>query len=139
MPVAMFAVRSLELFERWNSMMSSSSRRLALWAGPIAILAGLAALRWLTTDPANAIAAGFLVLAIVYLVAIAVRVRLLMTVPVAMKPLTGPGALRVGIRNLLSRPAEFYVKAHLVARRNDGGGQPGRISGSCSRTRSGAR
>lgn len=96
---------------------------LAPGAGALGFLAAVAALQWVLT-PANAVLVGLAVIALVYTAAVLTRVRLRQTAPVVIEPLTGPGPLRAGIRNLSGRPAAFYVKARLVGRRNDGGGQP---------------
>lgn len=117
------AWRGLEMFLTLRDL-AGLILGLAPWAGSAAVVAGLLALRWLAADPANAVAAGFIVLVIVYVVALVARAQLRRTVPVAIEPLTGPGPLRIAIRNLIGRPAEFYVNAQLIARRNDRGGQP---------------
>lgn len=96
---------------------------LAPGAGGLGLLAAVAALQWVLT-PANAVLVGLAVIALVYAAALLTRMRLRRTSPVSIEPLTGPGPLRAGIRNLSGRPAAFYVKARLVGRRNDGGGQP---------------
>lgn len=96
---------------------------LAPWALSLAAIAALASLRWLS-DPANAIALGFVVLVAEYLVMLWARAQLRRSAPVDLEVLRGPGPSRVAVRNRSDRAVAVHAKAHIIDRRHDRGGQP---------------